>query len=69
MRLLGKDPEEEVALLPRVEGGGNDDVVSGRQLEPRTDLTQVNEGLDERGIGEVTGNVGDPVSVDPDPEF
>jgi hypothetical protein len=67
--LLGKDPEEEVALLPRVEGGGNDDVVSGRQLEPCTDLTQVDEGLDERGVGSVTGNVADPKSLNPDPEF
>jgi hypothetical protein len=48
VRLLGKDPEEEVALLPRVEGGGNDDVISGWQLEPCTDLTQIDEGLSKR---------------------
>jgi len=45
--LLGKDPEQEVALLPRVEGGGNDDVVAGWELESGADLTQVDEGLEE----------------------
>jgi hypothetical protein len=48
VRLLGEDPEKEVALLPGTEGGGDDDVVARRQTEPGADLAQVDEGLEQQ---------------------
>ena len=42
---LSEHPEDELALLVGVEGGGEDDVVARRELEPPGHLAQVYKGL------------------------
>ena len=39
--LLGEDPQHEAGLLVRLEGGGDDDVATGRQLEAAGHLAVV----------------------------
>ena len=41
--LLREDSEDELPLLVRLEAGGHDQVVTGRQLEPPRHLAQVDE--------------------------
>ena len=43
--LLHVDPEHELALLVPVEGGGDDAVAAGRELEALGDLAQVDEAV------------------------
>lgn len=43
--LLREDTQAEVAIQVGIEGGGNDEVFAGWQLEPGADLAQVDEGL------------------------
>lgn len=43
--LLGEDAQAEVTVLVRLEGGGHDKVFARRQVEPRADFAQVDEGL------------------------
>lgn len=43
--LLGEHPDAEVSVEVRFEGGGDDQVLSGRQLEAGADLAQVDEGF------------------------
>lgn len=52
--LLGENPQDKVGLFVRIEGGGDDDVFPGRQLQPRADLPQVDEELwaSAGGVGE-----------------
>lgn len=42
---LREHPQDEASLAMRFEGGGDDGVLSGRQLEPFTHLPQIDEGL------------------------
>lgn len=42
---LGEHPQDEASFAVWFEGGGDDGVVSGRQLEALTHLPQVDEGL------------------------
>lgn len=52
--LLRENPEDEVSLFVRLEGGGDDDVFAGRQTQARADLPQVDEELwaSAGGVGE-----------------
>lgn len=50
-RFLGENPEDKVGLLVRLKGGGDDDVLAGRQPQPRADLPQVDEELRARAGG------------------
>lgn len=43
--LLRENSEAKVGLYFRLEGGGDDDVLPGRQTQPRADLPQVDEEL------------------------
>lgn len=43
--LLGEDPQDEVGLLVRLEGGGHNDVLTGGQPDLVAHLPQVDEGL------------------------
>ncbi|KAF3837221.1 hypothetical protein F7725_004685 [Dissostichus mawsoni] len=44
--LLRENSEAKVGLFVRLEGGGDDDVLPGRQTQPRADLPQVDEELE-----------------------
>lgn len=44
-RFLRENPEDEIGLLVRLKGGGDDDVFPSRQAQPRADLPQVDEEL------------------------